>query len=341
MTVSIVGFDIAKNVFQVHAIAEDGSVVARQKLRRGRVLPFFSKLDPCLIGIEACASAHHWARELIALGHDVRLIPASYVRPYVKRQKNDAADAEAICEALTRPSMRFVPVKSPDQQSVLVLHRTRDLLVRQRTSLINALRGHLAEFGIIAPVGAKRLPELLTELGAREGSVPDLLLDAVAVLVRQLGEVVDRIREVEAKIAAWARTDENARLLATIPGIGPITSSAIAATVTDVGHFRSGRHFAAWLGLVPRQNSSGGKDRLGGITKKGDKYLRRLLVVGATTVIQYARQRGGKRREWAIGLLDRRPTRVVHVALANKMARMAWAMMVRKEPYREGLSGAV
>lgn len=341
MELAVVGLDLAKNVFQVHGIAPDGTIRVQRKLRRSAVLDFFRDIPSCLVGIEACASAHHWARELIALGHDVRLMPASYVKPYVKRGKNDAVDAEAICEAVTRPTMRFVAVKAPEQQSILVMHRTRDLLVRQRTALANALRGHLAEFGIVAPIGVKKLPELMVRVEADAEGLPQPLIETAKLIFAQIDQINDRVRDLEVKIHGWAKSNAVARRLATIPGIGPITASAIAATVTDANYFRSARQFAAWIGLVPKQSSSGGKERLGGISKMGDRYLRKLLVVGASAVIRYARQRGGPRAAWVLGLLARRPVRLVQVALANKMARIAWAVMTRPDPYRPGVSGAI
>ena len=276
-----VGLDLAKNVFQVHAIGTDGVVLVRRKLRRGEVIGFFSKLPPCLVGMEACASAHHWGRELIALGHEVRLMPPAYVKPYVKRGKTDAADAEAICEAVTRPTMRFVAVKTVEQQAVLMLHKSRDLMVRQRTMLINALRGHLAEYGIVTSVGAGGVTASLKALHEDQDRLPAHARSALHGIAAQLRALSSEIDRLEAQIVAWHRAKESSRRLATIPGIGPITASAIAATVPDASLFPSGRQFAAWLELTPRPHSSGGKERLGGITKQGDGYLRRLLVVGA------------------------------------------------------------
>ncbi len=333
--VTTVGLDIAKNVFRVHGIDEAGEVVAARSLRRGRVLAFFSGLPPCLVGLEACATAHHWARELTKLGHEVRLIPPSYVKAYVRRQKNDAADAAAICEAVTRPSMRFVPVKTIDQQSVLMLHRARSLLVSQRTALINALRGHLAEFGIVAAQGrqgAARLMALLAE--SREEEIPGVARAALLPLVRQIERLDHEVRALDRQILEWHRASEASRRLATIPGIGPLTASALVAGVTDPAHFRSGREFAAFLGLVPRQSSTGGKERLGRISKMGDRYLRTLLIVGATAVLRHARKEGSALKGWARALMERKPFRVAAVALANKMARIAWAVMARGEPFR-------
>ena len=326
------GLDLAKNVFQVHAIGSDGEILVRRKLRRAEVIRFFSDLPPCLVGMEACASAHHWARELMALGHEVRLMPPAYVKPYVKRGKSDAADAEAICEAVTRPTMRFVAVKTVEQQAVLMLHKTRDLLVRQRTMLINALRGHLAEYGIVTSLGAGGVSAALKALHEEQDQLPvhaRSALHGIAAQFRALSSEIDRL---EAQILAWHRNDETSRRLATIPGIGPITASAIAAAVPDASLYRSGRQFAAWLGLTPRPHSSGGKERLGGITKQGDGYLRRLLVVGATAAMRMARK-DASRQPWMAKLLERKPTKIATVALANKTARIAWAVMTRKEVY--------
>lgn len=324
-----IGLDIAKQVFQVHGVDGVGAVVVRRKLRRDDVVGFFKALPPCLIGVEACATGHHWARVLMALGHEVRLMPASYVKPYVKRQKNDATDAEAICEAVTRPTMRFVPVKSQEQQSVLMLHRVRELLIRQRTMLVNALRGHLAEFGVVTRQGIAGVGTLIA-LVEDQGDelIPPLAQAALLPLIGQLREVHEKISELDRKIHAWHRSNELSRRLETIPGIGPITASAIAATVTDATLFKSGRQLAAWIGLVPRQNSSGGKDRLGRISKKGDPYLRRLLVVGAHAVLRFSGKGKGASTRWAAELLAKKPYNVVAVALANKMARIVWALMM-------------
>ncbi|TJW48023.1 MAG: IS110 family transposase, partial [Mesorhizobium sp.] len=324
--VSTIGLDVAKHVFQVHGVDAQGAVVVRRKLRRDDVVAFFTSLPACLIGIEACATSHHWARVLTALGHEVRLMPASYVKPYVERQKNDASDAEAICEAVTRPTMRFVPTKSEEQQSVLMLHRVRELLIRQRTMLVNALRGHLAELGIITRQGATGL-SMLVALVEDEGHdlIPPLARSALFLLVQQLREVHEKVGELDRQIHIWHRSHELSRRFETIPGIGPITASAIVATVTDASLFKSGRQLAAWLGLVPRQNSSGGKDRLGRISKQGDPYIRRLLVVGAHAVLRFCRKGKAAPTRWAAELLAKKPYNVVAVALANKMARIVWA----------------
>jgi transposase len=342
MQITTVGLDLAKHIFQVHAVDETGKVVARKRLRRGEVLSFFAGLSPCLIGMEACATAHHWARELTKLGHTVRLMPPAYVKAYVKRGKTDAADAEAICEAVNRPSMRFVPVKSTEQQSVLMLHRVRALLIRQRTMLVNALRGHLAEFGIIVAQGISRIRELIQLLTdeSADAALSPLARRALAPLVDQLLDLQPRIRALEAELLAWHRQSQESRRLETIPGVGFVTATAITATVTDPSLFRSGREFAAWLGLTPRPNSSGGKERLGRISKMGDGYLRTLLVVGATAVIRYVRTKTAAETAWISSLLSKKPARLVSVALANKTARIAWALLARGEAYRSAVAAA-
>ena len=330
-----IGMDIAKSVFQVHGINAQGAAVIRQRLTRARVLGFFAKLAPCLVGIEACGSAHYWGRELSRLGHEVRLIAPSYVKPYLKRQKNDAADAEAICEAVTRPNMRFVPVKSCEQQSIMVLHRTRSILVRQRTQLSNAIRGHMSEFGLTAAVGRNGLQALIKVIAdSGDARVPDEARACLLMLVEQLGPINAQILESDRRIIASARSTEVGQRLMGIPGVGPVLASALVATIGDPKSFASGRNLAAWIGLVPRQNSSGGKERLGSITKQGDRYLRQLLVVGAVAVIRYA-VRNGARRPWLVQLLARRTPKVAAVALANKNARMVWAIMTSGERYRE------
>jgi transposase len=334
MHITTIGLDIAKNVFQVHGIDAAEKVVVRKQLRRGQVMKFFEAVPPCLIGMEACATAHYWARELTKLGHQVRMMPAKDVKAYVKRNKNDAADAEAICEAVRRPTMRFVGVKSAEQQGRLMQHRTRDLLIRQRTQAINALRAHMAELGIVAAQGREGLKTLLAVI-ADEGD-ERLPVDARAsliVLAAQLQALQTMIGSIEKRIMAQHRASEESKRVATIPGIGFLGASAITATVTDPSAFRSGRDFAAWIGLVPRQDSTGGKQRLGPISKQGDRYLRRLLVVGAHSVLRRAKQ-SPQNYPWLAQLLARRPFKVVAIALANKMARVAWALLAKGGTYR-------
>jgi transposase len=330
--VSTIGLDLAKHVFQAHGVDEHGAVIVQRRLRRNEVMKYFARLEPTIIGMEACSTSHYWARELRALGHEVRLMPAQYVKAYVRRQKNDAADAAAICEAVSRPSMRFVPVKTAEQQAALMLHRSRDLLVRQRTMLINSLRAHLAEFGLIEARGASKIAPLLTLIERGDARVPDLARRALLPLVAQLQVSETQIDVIDAEILGWHQASEASRRLATIPGIGPVIASAIAAAVPDPSVFATGRQFAAWLGLVPRQSSTGGKPRLGRISKQGDANLRRLLIIGAQSVLRWARP--GKSSAWIIALMGRRPRKVAAVALANKMARIAWALMARGERYR-------
>jgi len=335
-TITTIGFDIAKSVFQVHCVDAEGKVILRRQLKRRYVLAFFQKLPPCLVGIEACASAHHWSRELQALGHTVRLMPPAYVKPYVKRHKNDATDAEAICEAVTRPNMRFVPTKTPEQQSCLTLHRTRHLFIRQQTSVINAIRAHLAEFGIVAPVGRNGVEQLLSVAAdSNDKRLPKFARACVAALGAQLRMLKAQILQFDRMITAWHRSNEASRRLDAIPGIGPALATALVASIADPKVFRSGRDFSAWIGLVPKQNSSAGKDRLGSISKRGDRYLRSLFTTGALAVIRYAKIHGTRHRPWLTALLTRRPTKVAAIALANKIARMAWAMMAKGERYKE------
>lgn len=334
MQVNTIGLDIAKNVFQVHGIDGEGRPVLCRKVRRDRLVKLFESIKPCLIGMEACATAHHWARRLTALGHQVKLMPPAYVKAYVKRNKNDAADAEAICEAVRRPTMRFVPVKSADAQSILMLHRARHLLVRQRTAQVSAMRAHLAEYGVVAPKGITHVRDLLTVLESGASMLPDLARQTLIIIAQMIDALSRQIRNIEVELLAWHRASAVSQRLESIPGIGFITASALAATVGDARAFRSGRQFAAWLGLVPRQNSSGGKDRMGGISKMGDRYLRHLLVVGATAIVRYTRRKATAVSVWASRLLERKPARLVTVAVANKMARIAWAVMARQETYR-------
>jgi transposase len=334
--ITTVGIDLAKSLFQVHAVDGTGRVVISKAVRRAGFLALLSRFPACLIGMEACASSHHWARELIRLGHQVKLIPPAYVKAYVRRQKNDAADAAAICEAVSRPSMRFVPVKSEAQQAALMLHRVRALLVGQRTALICALRSHMAEFGVIAPVGPRNIDALLERLADEtDEAIPAVARLALKPLAEQMAGLQERIEQLDQEILQSCRRDEVSRRLAAIPGIGPLTATALAASITDPKMFESGREFAAFLGLVPRQSSSGGKARLGRISKMGDRYLRTLLVVGATAVLRHATAKGSPSRLWAKDLLTRKPFKLVAVALANKTARIAWAIMARGEAYRE------
>jgi transposase len=335
-TITTIGLDIAKSVFQVHGVDAQGQVIIRRQLKRRYVLAFFQKLAPCLVGIEACASSHHWSRELRALGHTVRLMPPAYVKPYVKRQKNDAADAEAICEAVSRVNMRFVATKTPEQQSCLMLHRTRHLFIRQQTSVINVIRAHLAELGIVAPIGRKGVEELLDVVAdPSDKRVPEIARTCLIALGAQLRSLKAQILEFDRIIMAWHRSNETSRRLDAIPGVGPILATALVASIADPQAFRSGRNFSAWIGLVPKQHSSGGKDRLGSISKQGDRYLRSLFMAGALAVIRYAKINGTKHRPWLTALLARRPTKVAAIALANKIARMVWAMMARGERYKE------
>jgi transposase len=333
--VSTIGLDIAKSVFQIHGVDADWAVVIRKRISRAKLLEFFAALPACLVGIEACPSAHYWSRQLQALGHTVRLLPPSYVKAYLKRSKNDANDAAAICEAVTRPSMRFVPTKSEEQQSGLMLHRSRQLLVCQRTMLSNAIRGHMAELGIISAKGRNGTAELLEIIAdEQDGRIPATARFSLEVLARQYSAVRVEIAAIEKRIHAWHRSSEESRRLEEIPGVGPIVATALVAEVGDWKVFSSGRSLAAWIGLVPRQHSTGGKERLGGISKQGNRHLRWLLVAGAMAVIRYARQHGTKRL-WLARLMGRRPIKVAAVALANKIARMAWAMMVRGERFKE------
>lgn len=330
-----VGLDIAKNVFHAYGVDAHGEGVLSRKLRRAQVEAFFAKLEPCLVGIEACATAHYWARTIGKLGHKVRLMPPAYVKPYVKTQKNDEADAEAICEAITRPNMRFAETKTVEQQSVLVLHRTRATLITHRTRIGNTVRAHLAEFGITESIGRVGLARLIDMIASGEDDrITPVTHSALLCLVDQYGLLQDQILELDRQVMAWHRSNEASKRLATIPGIGPLAASALVASVGDASSFKNGRSFAAFIGLVPKQSSSGGKERLGKISKRGDHYLRWLLVIGGLAVIRYA-QRHGTRRPWLLKLLQRRTSKIAAVAMANKMARIAWVLMTRGGAYRE------
>jgi len=335
--VRIIGLDIAKSVFQLHGVDDAGATVLQKRLTRARLLPFFEKLPPCLVGIEACATSHYWARELGKLGHEVKLMPAQYVKPYVKRQKNDMADAEAIAEAVTRPTMRFVGQKSPSEQSAMMLHKVRLMLTRQLVMITNATRAHMAEFGIIAPVGRGGVDRLLAIVDDEtDEQIPAEARRCLQMLVAQLKLVKLQILDNDRQVLALARSTEIGRRLMEVPGIGPLVASALVACVPDPSMFRCGRNMAAWLGLVPKQNSSGGKEQLGSITKAGNRYLRQMLFAGAMAVIRRAMQ--GTRRTWLIRLLERRRPKVAAMALANKNARIAWAMMTSGEHYREPIA---
>jgi len=333
-SISTIGLDIAKSVFQVHGVDAAGQMVVRRQLRRRHVLAFFQKLRPCLVGIEACASSHHWSRELQALGHTVRLMPPAYVKPYVKRQKNDSTDAEAICEAVTRPNMRFVPTKTVEQQGCLMLHRARHLFIRQQTAVINSIRAYLAEFGIVAPVGRSGVEQLLEVVADKaDDRLPEVARACLAALGSQLRALKAQILEFDRRIIAWHRSSATSKRLDAIPGVGPALATALVASIADPKAFRSGRDFSAWVGL--KQNSSGGKDKLGSISKQGDRYLRSLFTAGALAVIRYAKIHGSDHWPWLTRLLARRPTKVAAIAFANKLARIAWAMMARNERYNE------
>ncbi len=328
-----IGVDLAKNCFQVHALPFEGAPAVTRKLSRSKVLEFFSQIEPCLVGMEACGSAHYWARELTRLGHEVLLMPPVYTKPYVKRGKNDAADADACCEAMSRPGMRFVPIKSEEQQGTLMLHKTRELLIKQQTMSVNALRGHLAEFGLIAAKGIGRVDELL-ELAEGDKTLPNAAKAAVKVLAKTLEGLDKAINDLEAKITGARAKTEMTRLLDKVPGVGKLIASAVTAAMPDPNVFKSGRDFAAWLGLTPRQNSTGGKQTLGAITKRGNGYIRKMLVLGATSLLNVVGKRKGALRDWIVALLAKKPARLVTVALANKLARILWATMKTGECFR-------
>jgi len=332
MTIIRIGLDTSKHVFQLHGVDASEQPILRRQLGRKEAEKLFAKLPPTRIGLEACGTAHHWARVLRGLGHEVVLMPPQYIKPYVKRGKNDAIDAAAICEAMSRPSMRFVPIKSAEQQAALMMLRARELLVKQRTMLINAMRGHAAEFGVVAAKGPVKVRELLPRAHAAEAGVPELALEMLRLLASQLDALDGKLKMIEATLMAWHKQDAVSRCLASQPGIGPIGAVSFALRVSDPKLFRSGRHFAAWLGLTPKENATGGRSRPGRISRQGDQSLRRLLVLGATTVIQFAKP--GRASPWLLQLLARRPRKLAAVALANKMARILWAMMVSGELYR-------
>lgn len=333
--VTTIGLDIAKNVFHAHGADSRGRALFSRKISRTKLLDFFTRQPRCTVALEACGGAHHWARQLTILGHDVKLIPPAYVKPFVKRNKNDAADAEAICEAAQRPSMRFVAIKSEEQQASGLVFRTRDLLVRQRTQLINAIRGHLTEYGWVAPKGPSHvalLADLLDdEMGA---SLPEAARTMFRVMLDLLAKLDDKIKDLDKEITRRAREDEIARRLMTIPGVGPITATAIAALAPPAETFTKGRDFAAWLGLAPLQKSTGGKQRLGAISKMGERTLRRLLIIGCSAVVLQASKRGAPKGSWLEQMMARKPRMLVTVALANKTARIVWAVLVKQEDYR-------
>jgi transposase len=336
-----VGLDLAKNVFQAHGADGAGRAVLRKKLRRGQVLEFFGQLPSCVVAMEACGGAHFWGREIGKLGHEVRLIPPAYVKPFVKRQKNDAADADAICEAAMRPTMRFVPVKSEETQGAAMVFRVRELLIRQRTQAINALRGHLSEFGQVVPQGAANATKLIAIIEDPGCGLPADAIPTLKVLVATLGQLETEIGKLDTEITRRAKENDVARRLMTVPGIGPLIATAIATLAPPPDSFRKARDFAAWLGLVPRQHSTGGKQRLGATTKMGERSLRRLLIIGANSVIikrhVHAEARPGT---WLAGMLSSKPPMLVRVALANKMARIVWALMTRGGVYQSPAAAA-
>jgi transposase len=335
MHVTTIGLDLAKNIFQVHGVTTGGTTLFNRPIRRAQLLKFFEKQAPCLVGMEACATSHYWARELTELGHEVRLMAPSYVKPYVKRGKSDAADAEAICEAVTRPTMRTVPIKSPEQQAVLCQHRARELLIGQRTQLSNIIRGLVGEYGYTLRKGLSYIRAFAEELNDGRGpDLPDVAADVIASLCKQLLALHTRIIALEKKIFQAARRDQRVKLLETIPGIGPVSASAIVATVGTPDNFKSGRDFAAWIGLTPLNKSSGGRERLGKITRMGDQYLRKLLVTGMTSRVRAAKAHPERADRWVAKLLERKPVRLATVAMANKTARIVWAVLTRNEPYR-------
>jgi len=332
--ITTIGIDLAKNIIQVHGVDKRGKAVLKKQLKRNQVASFFANLPACRVGMEACGSAHHWARKLEKLGHMVKLMAPQFVKPYVKTNKNDVADAEAICEAVSRPSMRFVPIKTGEQQAVLALHRARQGFVKARTAQANQIRGLLAEYGIIIPQGighvAKRVPEILED---GENELPGVFRQLLARLAEHLSELARQVGELEVRIQSWHRENEASRKLAQIPGIGPITASALVASIGDAKSFKNARQMAAWLGLVPRQHSTGGKPKLLGISKRGDAYLRTLLIHGARAVLRVAERKANYADSWLANLLSRRPKNVAAVALANKNARIVWALLAHDREY--------
>ena len=332
--VSTIGLDLAKSVFQVHGADASGAVLFRRKLRRHQVLTFFAGQPPCTVAMEACGSSHHWAREIGRLGHAVRLIPPAYVKPFVKRQKNDAADAEAICEAAQRPTMRFVAPKSEQAQAAALVFRARDLLVRQRTQIINALRGHLTEFGIVVAKGPAHVPHLVRTVEDLDGPIPELARPVLQMLVDTLRRLDKQVADLDREVSQRATENETARRLMTIPGVGPVTAVALAALAPPAETFKCGRDFAAWVGLTPLQHSTGGKQKLGATSKMGERTLRRLLIIGASAVVRWAARNGAPAGSWIARMVARKPPMLVRVALANKMARIVWAVMARGEVYR-------
>jgi transposase len=332
--VSTIGVDLAKSVFQVHGADASGAVLFRKKLRRHQVLTFFAAQPRCTVAMEACGSAHHWAREIGRLGHGVRLIPPAYVKPFVKRQKNDAADAEAICEAAQRPTMRFVVPKSEQAQAAAVVFRARDLLVKQRTQIINALRGHLTEFGIVVAKGPAHVPQLVRAVEDGAEPIPELARPILQGLIEMLQALDDRIAGLDREIAQRAKEDETARRLMTIPGVGPVTATALAALAPPAETFKRGRDFAAWVGLTPLQHSTGGKQKLGATSKMGERTLRRLLILGASGVLRWVARNGAPAGSWIARMVARKPPMLVRVALANKMARVIWALIAKGGIYR-------
>ena len=338
--VSTIGLDLAKEVFQVHGADAAGAVVFRKRLRRTSVLQFFAAQAPCGVAMEACASSHYWGRELSRLGHEVLLIPPSYVKPFVKRQKNDAADAEAICEASQRPTMRFVQIRSEAAQAAAVVFRARDLLVRQRTQIINALRGHLAEFGLVVAKGPAHVGRLIAQAEDYTRSLPHFVRPTFDALIEVLHSLYEKIALLDGEISRRAEEDEDARRLQTIPGIGPVTAAAISALAPPAQSFTRGRDFAAWLGLTPLQRSTGGKQRLGKTSKMGERTLRRLLIIGASAVVRWAARKGAPAGSWLERMLVRKPRMLVAVALANKMARIIWALLAKGGIYRASIAAA-